>query len=76
MNQPVAHEPRRNLRQTITARVSDTEYSLIRIAAEQRSRAEGKRITPSGLVRKIVVQELIGGTRRVSGAAVELQEQG
>jgi hypothetical protein len=63
MDQPVTREPRRNLRQTITTRVSDTEHSLIRIAAEQRSRMEGKRITPSGLVRQIVVGELVGAAR-------------
>ena len=64
MNQPTARGPQRNLRQTITARVSDTEHSLIRIAAEQRSQTEGKRITPSGLVRRIVLEELVGADRQ------------
>lgn len=73
MNEPVAREPKRNLRQTITARVSDTEYSLIRIAAEQRSQAEGKRVTPSGLVRQIVVQELIDARRKAAHAVAGVQ---
>jgi hypothetical protein len=54
-------QPKRHLNETITTRVSGAEYALIRAAAR------GERITPSALVRRIVVRELAGElTRRVA----------
>jgi hypothetical protein len=56
----------RNLQQTITTRVSAAEYSLVRLAAQERTRVEGRRVTPSALVRQIVVRELVGGAGKAA----------
>ena len=49
---------KRKLRHTFTTRVSPAEDAHIRGAAATASERERKRITPSALIRRIVVAEL------------------
>jgi hypothetical protein len=55
---PGTKPPKRHLQHTVAARVSPAEAELIRETAADRSRSEGRRITPSALIRRIVMREL------------------
>ncbi len=56
--------PKRKLRHTFSTRVSPKEDALIRAAAEEAGEREGRRVTPSALIRRIVVAELTRELRR------------
>lgn len=62
--------PRRNLRATVTTRLSETERALIEIAAEEQSRRDGVRVTPSALIRQMVMPLVVERVNRAVGAAV------
>lgn len=54
---------------TITSRIPETERALIRLVAEQYSRRHGAQMTPSSLVRHLVMPQVLKEISLMVGAS-------